>query len=78
MECKYIVAENVYRNGDDTIKSYGVAVGNESDGETIILTSISDISSDIKQIERLVDICNRLRLDPVHIQEVVSDFLANV
>lgn len=78
MECKYIVVENVYRNGDDTIRSYGVAVGNESDGETIILKSISDIFSDIKQIERLVDVCNSLRLDPVHIQEVVSDFLANV
>ena len=48
----------------------------EYDGVTTVLESISDLSSDIEPIERLVKVCNNLQLGPIHLQDVVTDFLA--
>ena len=50
----------------------------EYDGVTTILELISDISTDIEPIERLVKVCNNLQLDPIHLQDVVTDFFATV
>lgn len=50
----------------------------EYDAVTTILESISDLSANIEPIERLVQICNSLQLDPIHLQDVATDFLATV
>jgi hypothetical protein len=50
----------------------------EYDGITTILESISDISSEINPVKRLVELCNNQQLDPIHLQDVVNDFLAAV
>lgn len=50
----------------------------EYDGVTTVLESISGLYLDIEPIEHLVEICNNLQLDPIHLQDVVSDFLATV
>ena len=78
MEYKYIVVQSTYKNGEITRTGFGSATVEEYDGVTTILESISDISSDIEPIERLVELCNNLQLDPIHLQDVVSDFLATV
>ena len=78
MEYKYIVVQSTYKNGEITRTGFGIATVEEYDGVTTILESISDISSDIEPIERLVKVCNNLQLDPIYLQDVVSDFLATV
>ena len=78
MEHKYIVVQSMYKNGDITRIGFGIAAVEEYDGVTTILESISDISSDIEPIERLVKVCNDLQLAPIHLQDVVTDFLATV
>ena len=78
MEYKYIVVQITYKNGDSTRIGFGIAAVEEYDGVTTILESISDISTDIEPIERLVEVCNNLQLDPIHLQDVVTDFLATV
>ena len=78
MEYKYIVVQSTYKNEDIMRIGFGIAAVEEYDGVTTILESISDISSDIKPIERLVEVCNNLQLEPIHLQDVVSDFLATV
>ncbi len=60
MEHKYIVIQNTYKNEDTTRIGFGIAAVEEYDGITTILESISDFSSDIKPIERLVELCNAL------------------
>ena len=78
MEHKYIVVQSTYKNGDITRIGFGIAAVEEYDGVTTVLESISDLSSDIKPIERLVKVCNNLQLDPIHLQDVVTDFLVTV
>lgn len=78
MEYKYIVVQITYKNGDSTRIGFGIAAVEEYDGVTTILESISDISTDIEPIERLVEICNNLQLDPIHLQDVVTDFFATI
>ena len=78
MEYKYIVVQITYKNGDITRIGFGIAAAEEYDGVTTILESISDLSSNIEPIERLVKVCNDLQLDPIHLQDVVTDFLATV
>ena len=78
MEHKQIVVQSTYKNRDITRIGFGIAAVEEYDGVTTILESISDISTDIEPIERLVEVCNNLQLDPIHLQDVVTDFLATV
>ena len=78
MEHKYIVVQSTYKNGNSTRIGFGIAVVEEYDGVTAILESIPDLSPDIEPIERLVEVCNELQLEPVHLQDVVTDFLATV
>jgi hypothetical protein len=72
------VVQSIYKNGSAKRTAFGIAAVEEYDGITTILESISDVSSDIDAIERLVEVCNNLQLDPIHLQDVVSDFLATV
>ena len=74
--CKYIVVKNEYIDGENTRVSYGVAVIENCDGTDYVLESILDISSDFGAVETLVNVCNVEELDPIHIEDVVNDFLA--
>ena len=38
---------------------------------------VSDVSTVYEEIERLADMCTAKQLDPVHLGEVVQDFLAD-
>lgn len=75
---KYIVVKSEYINGDRTRIGYGIAVVEEYDGSVSVLDSVSDISLDIESVEGLVELCNRAELDPIHLYEVVSDFLGEI
>ena len=72
------MVQSTYKNGNATRIGFGIAAVEEYDGITTILESISDISSDIEPVEHLVELCNNLQLDPIHLQDVVTDFLATV
>lgn len=78
MEIKYITVQNTYHNGEATRVSFGIAAVTDYDGVTTVLESVADLSSQIEPIEYLVAKCNRGNLDPVHLQDVVTDFLATV
>ena len=54
---------------------YGICIKNTDTGES---RSICDISVHRKDIEELSDRCNRLQLDPIHIEDVIDDFLCVV
>lgn len=39
------------------------------------LIRVSDVLTDKKAVENLIDLCNAEHLDPVHIYDVIEDFL---
>ncbi|MBQ9162098.1 MAG: hypothetical protein IJX74_02370 [Clostridia bacterium] len=75
MAHKYIVVQNTYHNGAATRVGFGIAAVEEYDMETTILESIPDLSANITDIERIVQLCNRNQLDIAHLQDVATDFL---
>ena len=53
---------------------YGIAVKEKGFG---VLRVFSDISRSRRDIDDVVEKCNRLELDPIHIEDVVEDLLAH-
>jgi hypothetical protein len=78
VECRYIVVQNTYQYGRNTRIGYGIAAVTEYDGVITVLNSMSDLSADIKLIEGLVECCNSRELDPIHLEDIVTDFFATV
>ena len=71
----YLVLSQTLKNEDgDEYIAYGITV---MSGEEEILT-ISDISTNYEEIRRLAEICTNDGLDPIHINDVIEDFLAGL
>jgi hypothetical protein len=51
--------------------------GADSDGTATVVAHVSDITCDEEAICELVELCNRLELSPIHLYDVVEDFLAS-
>ena len=79
MNVTYAVSEEKYVIGNESRISYGiVAYSNaEQEGAATIVASIRDITSDNHRLIKLVDDCNRLELSPLHLPDVVEDFLSD-
>ena len=73
---------DVLREGistDDTRRIfYGIVVYYESkgNGTATVLASVRDITEDREAISGLVSLCNRRKHSPVHLFDVVEDFLS--
>lgn len=74
---KYIIIKSSLLCGDILRTCYGIAVVEICDGVPIILQTVSDISASIEKLGELVELCNELDLDPIHLNDVVDDYLAN-
>ena len=76
MDCFYrLVKKRVYLNLKLTIV-YGISVEYLENGKQKQRT-IHDVSSDRFAIMKLVDLCNKHRLDPYQLDDVIEDFLNN-
>lgn len=78
MEYKYTLIKSTLPSGDNCSARYGIAAVEEHDGVLVILQSVSDISVCSDPLEKLVDLCNELKLDPIHLSDVVDDYLASL
>lgn len=69
---QYILVEEEITNEDiGTYTSYGIELRY---GEEII-DRISDIDTDREGVENLCKLCNKLKLSPIHLKDVVEDYL---
>ena len=68
----YAVIKGDYHVDGYKYTGYGICIKNRDTGESRI---ISDISVRRKDVEELIERCNRLELDPIHIEDVIDDFL---
>ena len=74
----------IYEKTRDTVllegkryTTYGIAarLPHDSEQDGITIAAIPDISTDMAEVDALVARCNRLALSPVHLNDVVEDFL---
>ncbi len=73
IEYKYSICSGIYRLEGKAHIGYGISVTDiDSNGE---IAKIEDISTSKEDIEKLVALCNSLQLSPLHIQDVIEDFL---
>lgn len=75
MEYRYSV---VQETGEGEAYSFGIQVISQSCGCSTVVEIIHDVCSDEKKIVQLVDMCNTLRLDYVHLYDVIDDFLSDI
>lgn len=73
-----LVEEHYFGNNCERI-SYGVAVYSEAacDGTATVVASVHDVTSDKSKLTTLVRDCNRLELSPVHLEDIIEDFLTD-
>ena len=76
MECTYILVRNTYEMGENTRFGFGIAAVEKDTEASIVLDFFSDLSSDVTKVEQLVRLSNELGLDPIHLDDIVQDFLA--
>ncbi len=73
---QYIMIETSCTVNGITGKTYGIALAEYVDGQTVILEAVPDLSADKERVMRLAEMCTELRLSPEHLADVVDDFLA--
>ena len=70
----YRVVEKTHHLEHD--KRYGIAVYSLTpNGEEKLLSVRNGLTEDKGGLQNLVDLCNRLKLSPIHLDDVVEDFL---
>lgn len=77
MKCTYQVVQSIYPHISEAPHTYGIAATTTYDECMVVLISVHDICQDLLAITKLVELCNQLQLDPIHLQDVVDDFLAD-
>lgn len=71
----YVTIEDSYICNGHKITSYGISVFSS---EYNHIQMIHRISEDYTSISNLVELCNSLQLDPIHLYDVVDDFLYDI
>lgn len=66
-----LIEEHIINDYCGEYDSYGIAIISD-DTE---LRRISDISTNLEDLERLVRLCNKLSVELVHIDSIVENFL---
>lgn len=77
MKCTYQVVQSTYPYISEAPRTYGIAATTTYDGCMVVLESVHDICQDFAAITKLAEVCNQLQLDPIHLQDVVDDYLAD-
>jgi len=57
-------------------QTFGIRVISEGENGQQLLQSVSDVSVDREVVESIVALCNREKLEPIHLTDVIEDTLA--
>jgi len=74
-EQQYILIESNYTVNGIKYTSYGIALADITDGYAVIIEAFPDLSPDKERMLRLAGLCTELHLSPMHLADVVDDFL---
>ena len=70
----YSILEDKYNLEGETHIGFGILITSTTDNK--IITKIEDVTTSKYELYTLVQLCNDLSLDPIHIYDVVEDFLS--
>ena len=75
----YRMTEDRYLYNGEMRTAYGIAIetGTETDIAMDDISSVEDITADRQRLAELVRLCNLMQLSPIHLEEVIMDFLAD-
>lgn len=71
---EYGISKEIYSYKGNIRESYGIVVC--ADSTATIIASARDITCDEKQLQNLVDKCNKEKPSLDHFNDIVEDFLA--
>jgi len=74
---QYILIESSYWINGIRYSTYGIAQADLSEGYAVIVKAIPDLSQDKERVQHLAKVCTELQLSPVHLTDIVNDFLAD-
>ena len=72
MDCKYVLVRDTYSDDTGTHEGYGIAL---VDRNSATISAAHDLSCSESEVADLVRKCNRMKISPIHFQDVVDDFL---
>ena len=78
MEHEYILVQSTYANGTCTRTSFGIAVVAKNDESMATLETYADLSSNKTSVQELVRMFNEAELEPIHLEDIVQDFLSDL
>ena len=73
---QYILIESTFTVNNRKHTTYGIALVVVYDESTVMIESIPDLSQDKERVLHLAELCTELHLSPIHLEDVVADFLA--
>ena len=62
----------------EDVPTFGIALFIRNGNCSQLIKAVPDLSTDRMAVEKLVGLCNDLRLDPIHLDDVVEDFLTGM
>lgn len=71
----YILTQSACTEPSGGATVYGIALNHDTEYLPNVQTRFSDLGTDRRQIQTLVDLCNELQLHPIHLVDVAEDFL---
>ena len=73
----YEVVGEPQPSGDSTCISYGIAayIDAETNNTKNVIAHVRDVTTSKTEIENLVQKCNAVELSPIHLVDVIEDFL---
>lgn len=76
---RYLSFESTFDSPDlGSHRAYGLRVLSMQDGQPVELARVPDLSTDSALVERLAELLTMGQLDPLHLPEVVEDFLCTI
>ena len=77
MKVVYGIVEEIYSCEKVTRISYGIAAFAAAPDNTVpaVTVSVHDITSESQELLDFIQLCNDLGLSPIHLNDVVQDFL---
>ena len=62
----------------ESVQTFGIALFAKRENCSVLIKAIPDLSTDQIAVEKLAYLCNELQLDPIHLDDVLDDFLTGL
>ena len=72
---EYVLLTQHYTYNQITRINYGIGLIDKNDPEGVLIDAVTDLSTNKNEVLHLIKLCNRLSLDPIHLRDIVNDFL---